>query len=403
MPRPSYPRMQLGIDRLLTGDVELPPASSVGMLTHSPAVVGGDPTRPSYVALHDAGVPITRLFSPEHGLAANAADGETVPNDTDYTTGLPIVSLYGDHLEPPPDSLADLDLLVIDLQDIGARSYTYTWTLWHALHAAARTQTPCLLLDRPNPITCDLDACEGPMLDPACATFLGRYPMPIRHSLTLGELARHWVDQKIIDASLAVLTMHGYDRGMSWQDTGLPWTPSSPAIRRPQTAWLYPALCFLEATTLSLGRGTPHPFEAVLGPSLNAEPLAEAINNTWGDLLKAQPIEATPDNSRQEGSRLSGVHLEVIDTDNWRPVSFGLWLLAEIMASHPDHFAWASYPTRAHPSGQDHLIRLLGVSDAVTRIEQAAALEAGPRRVILQQSTACPAWRETVSHACLYT
>ncbi|QDU71125.1 exo-beta-N-acetylmuramidase NamZ family protein [Mucisphaera calidilacus] len=380
----------LGIDRVLAGEVSLPGASSIGMLTHSPAVVGGRPDLPSYAALHEAGVPVVRLFSPEHGLAGVAADGQKVADGVDGLTGLPVVSLYGEVLEPTEASLAGLDLMVVDLQDVGSRFYTYAWALWHLLIAAGRAGLPCVLLDRPNPIGGVPGRCEGPLMTPECTTYLGRYGVPVRHGLTLGEMARLWVAEGAVDVGLGVIPMSGWERSMLWSETGLPWVAPSPALRRAASALLYPGLCFFEATNVGVGRGTERSFECVSAAWLDAGAAADAVMATWGVTVQAEAVA--------EGV----VVLTVVDEAAFEPVCFGLWLLCEIRRGH-DAFAWATYPTNAHPSGEDHLVRLLGRADALELILNACALIGSERQVFLRESTRLAGWADRVTPVLLYT
>lgn len=391
--RQAPARVQLGIDRVLSGDVSLPTASSIGMLTHSPAVTGTDPSLCSYVALYEAGVPVRRLFSPEHGLLAVAADGASVADGMDATTGLPIVSLYGEVLEPTAESLEGLDLILIDLQDVGSRFYTYMWAMWHTLVAAGRANVPCLILDRPNPTGGVLEHCEGPVLAPECSTYLGRYRIPVRHGLTLGEMARLWVVEKAIEVSVEVVEMSCWDRSMMWHQTGLQWVPTSPAMQNQESTLVYPGLCFFEATNVSVGRGTEASFESVLSTWIKAEPLREAILEVWGVELDVEVMKL---------GDVQGVRFRVLNEAEFRPVCFGLWLLGEIKRCSPE-FSWMEYPTNAHPSGQDHLVRLLGRADAVELIEKAGALAGEERRLFLRESTACESWGDRISNCLIYS
>ena len=188
--------MRFGLDRLCAEPSLAAGAKRVGLVTNDAARLASDPTRRSRDALRevlrDAGIALVRLFGPEHGLSGAAADGTPVPDEIDPLTGIPVVSLYGARMRPTPESLRDLDVVLVDMPDVGARFYTYTWTLYHVMAACAEASVPLIVLDRPNPLGGDLTAAEGPVLDMAYRSFIGEDTIPIRHQLTLGELARLW-------------------------------------------------------------------------------------------------------------------------------------------------------------------------------------------------------------------
>jgi uncharacterized protein YbbC (DUF1343 family) len=360
--------VRLGVDRLLhsgtSGLASYGQAPRLGLLTHDGARVGLGGTRgqraTSRAALLDAGFNLVRLFSPEHGITANAPDGRPVEDGTDPTTGLPVVSLYGPDLRPASKHLADLDLLLVDVQDVGARFYTYVWTVSYLLEAAEDAGVPVLILDRPNPIGGNLDLAEGPVLDHGQANFLGRWPVPVRHSLTLGEMAKLLCSEMELGTALDVLPMEGWARGMLWKDTGLAFHPPSPGIPTLEAPLLYPALAFLEATSVQVGRGTHRAFQWFGAPWMDAPAIASSVGAMAGPDLKAR-AEMLVGAGGVGGC--PGVAMEVTDPASFRPVSLGLRLLAFLSTFHPHQFRWADYPTAANPSGRDHLPRLLGRRD----------------------------------------
>lgn len=248
----------------------------VGLVTHRAAVTGeGVPGRR---ALLERGARIVRLFSPEHGLESAAREGVPVADATDALTGLPVISLFGGRRQPIPEDLEGLEGLVVDLQDVGARCYTYLSTMILVMEAATAARLPVWVLDRPNPITGQ--HAEGICRRPGFESFVGHLPIPMRHGLTFGELAS-WARPPGLD--LHVVTMQGWRRGMWWDCTGLPWVRPSPAIPDADTALAYPGTVLLEGTDWSDGRGTPHPFVVVAGPE-------NPIEIGWEDRDRFRPV-----------------------------------------------------------------------------------------------------------------
>ena len=277
-PRRSAFSMGYGIDQIVQGACELPRLGRYGLLTNDAAVTASDSTMRSREALLRAGINLVRLFSPEHGLSAAEPDGAPVPHGRDLLTELEVISLYGRQTGPTPSTLSDLDGMLIDLPDIGTRSYTFIWTMSVMLEACAEAKLPLWILDRPNPIGGDLGMAEGPLLDEAsCSSFLGRFAIPIRHSLTMGELARLWNYERGLKAELCIIPATGWRRTDHHPQTGLPFAPPSPGIPSYISALLYPALCFFEATNLSVGRGTTIPFQQIGAPWLDVARLQKEL------------------------------------------------------------------------------------------------------------------------------
>ncbi|MGH7912674.1 MAG: exo-beta-N-acetylmuramidase NamZ family protein [Candidatus Dormibacteraceae bacterium] len=269
-------RVATGLDVALES---LPWGSApIGLLTHGAARTGDG--RPGRVAMQEAGAQVRRLFSPEHGLEAAELDGVAVGDGVDAPTGLPVVSLYGDRRRPRPEDLADLEGIVVDLQDVGARCYTYQSTMLLALRAAAQAGLPAWVLDRPNPITGR--HAEGVVRQAEAASFVGLLPIPMRHGLTFRELAT-WACPPGLE--LSVVRLRGWAREMWWDQTGLVWTPPSPAIPDPDTALAYPGTVLLEGTTWATGRGTAAPFRVVAGPD-------QPISVSWEVRDTYRPVAA---------------------------------------------------------------------------------------------------------------
>jgi uncharacterized protein YbbC (DUF1343 family) len=389
--------VRFGIDGLLAAPD--PPRGSLGLVTNDSARPARDPWTPGRLALLRAGFPLARLFTPEHGLGADLPDGAPVAHGADPLTGLPVTSLYGENVRPTPEALAGLEAVLFDLPDVGARFYTYIWTLFHVMEACAEAGVPLVVLDRPNPLGGNLEAAEGPILDVAAfPSFLGRAPIPIRHSLTPGELARLWREEWNLDLDLRVVPCQGWRRSMHWPDTGLPFIPTSPSMPSYESALLYPGLCLLEATNLSVGRGTHGPFQQVGAPWFEAEKTTRTINGLNLPGLRAEPCAFTPALDPYAGKPCPGICLRTADPKSLRPVAFGLHLVGVVIRTHGEEFCWAPYPTAANPSGEGHFERLVG------RAGIREALEVSPPNIAerIAAWTSATMWRERVGDILLY-
>lgn len=389
--------IQFGIDRLLASPELV--TGRVGLVTNDAARTARDSELHSRVALQRAGLNLVRLFSPEHGIAASAADGAAVADEVDPLTGLPVVSLYGERMRPPRESLADLDAVLFDIPDIGARFYTYIWTLSHVLEACAEAGVPLIVLDRPNPLSGDLAAAEGPMLDvEKFSSFIGRAAIPIRHSLTVGELAQLWNAEWNLNAKLEVIRCEGWQRAMHWPDTGLPFVQTSPAITNYEAALLYPGICLFEGTNLSVGRGTTLSFQAIGAPWLRAEETAQNFNRLAPAGVTARVYNFRPAISPHAGESCTAVRLVVNDSKKFRPVAAGLLLLATVLELHRDHFQWTKYPTAANPGGEGHFERLIGRRGIREALEQGVA----EVRPLVPDWTRATGWGERADAMLLY-
>lgn len=358
--------IRFGVDRLLQEQLGDLHGLRVGLVTNNVATTAQSPRplTPTRLALQRAGVNLTKLFAPEHGLGANAADGAHIANETDDLTGLPVYSLYGATYRPTPAMLADLDLLLFDIPDVGVRFYTYIWTLSYVMEACAAGRLPLWVLDRPNPLGGELAAAEGPSLDEASvASFVGRWSMPVRHSLTIGELARLWNAERRLGVDLTVVPCDGWARTQLWSATGLPFVPTSPSMPTFEAALVYPGTCFFEGTNLSEGRGTTTPFRVIGAPWLQAQAVVDQFNAQTHPGVAARAVQFTPMNSKYSGELCQGVMLHVLDAPPLRPVKAGLQLLATIIALHPQDFTWLPYPTAANGPGYGHFDLLIGRLD----------------------------------------
>ncbi len=313
----------------------------IGLLAHQASTTRG--YAHAAELLNDLrGVTLVRLFAPEHGLWGAAQDHAGIATTPDPATGLRVWSLYGARRAPAPRMLAGLDSLVVDLQDVGARYYTFAWTMALAMRACARAGVRVTVLDRPNPL--GGEAVEGNLPDPRFASFVGLYPLPVRHGLTIGELARHVNLEHGLGCDLTVVPMRGWRRPMLWEDTGLPWVAPSPNMPTPDTARVYPGGCLIEGTNLSEGRGTTRPFELIGAPYLDAHRYAMALDTLGLPGVHFRPARFVPTFQKWAGRLCGGVQVHVTDRGRFRPVLTGL---AEIVVARrlaPRAFRWRQPP-----------------------------------------------------------
>ncbi|HEX7705960.1 MAG TPA: DUF1343 domain-containing protein [Thermoanaerobaculia bacterium] len=288
---------------------------------------------------------LTTLFGPEHGIWGEAQDMAHVDHSIDPLSGLPVHSLYGANesdLAPSREALKNLDALVIDLQDIGSRYYTFIYTMALCMREAAPLGLEVIVLDRPNPI--DGIHLEGNIREDRYSSFVGLFPLPTRHGMTAGELAqwfaRYYKDVHQLDCRLTVVPMKGWRRSMWWGDTGLPWVIPSPNMPTVYTATVYPGMCLVEGTNLSEGRGTTHPFEFFGAPWLNPFKLAENLNRLDLPGIRFRPHYFMPTFHKHANKVCGGVELHVTDRSIFEPYRTGLWCLAVARSMDPEQFQW---------------------------------------------------------------
>ena len=312
----------------------------VGLLTN-PSAVDGQLNSTLDILRSADGVKLNALFSPEHGIAAAVADGEHVGSGRDERTRLPLFSLYGEMLRPTRNMLSDLDVIVCDIQDIGVRYYTFTWTITHVLEAAGEYGVEVLILDRPNPLGGKVD---GAPLEAGLTSLVGRVPVPTQPGMTLGELARLFNAQwNPTPAELSVIACEGYRHGMSWAETGLPFVPPSPNMPHLVTAQHYPGTCLVEGTTLSEGRGTPLPFEIVGAPGIDGHALAAELNAQGWAGIRFRSHYFQPAANKHAGVMCGGVQAHNIDASAYQPIRVWLGVLQilcrlGVMEWKPDRF-----------------------------------------------------------------
>ena len=358
----------LGFTRLLaSGRLR---GQRVGIVSN-PASVDGAFTHVVDALIGAPGVTLGAIFGPQHGFRSDVQDNmiETAHAE-DAERRVPVYSLYSDTREPTPEMLAGLDVLVIDLQDIGARIYTYVYTMANCLRAGARLGLPIIVCDRPNPI--GGVAVEGPMLDPAYASFVGQFPIPMRHGMTIGELARLFNDHFGIGARLEVITLEGWSRDRYGDEAGAPWVMPSPNIPTLETAVVYPGTVLLEGTMASEGRGTTRPFELVGAPWVGAERLAADLNGRALPGVHFRAAVFEPTFQKHARTTCGGCQIHVTDRRAFRPVVTGVALIEAIRAQDPAAFGWRPPPYEYEHDKQP--IDILAGSPALRE-----ALESGAR------------------------
>jgi uncharacterized protein YbbC (DUF1343 family) len=374
----AAPEVRPGIEVLLTDSLHLVRGRRVGLVTNHTGVAwrgwdadgatGGDP--PSRVSAIDLlarapGVELAALFGPEHGIRGDAAEGVAVESGTDPGTGVPIHSLYGPTRRPSPEVLRGLDVLVFDMQDVGARYYTYVSTMAYAMEAAGEEGLPFVVLDRPNPVRGDV--VQGNVLDPAFATFVGLHPVPMRHGMTVGELARLYVGAFGLDVELHVVPVEGWNRSMAWPETGLPWIPPSPNLPSVASALAYPGTCLFEGTNLSVGRGTDAAFQQVGAPWLDGEGLARALEGYAFEGVRFEAVRFTPEaptDGKHGGTEVSGVRLVPESTDYDAPRA-AVAMLVEARRAAGERWRW----------NEAHFDRLAGTDRLRLGIESGVGVE----------------------------
>jgi uncharacterized protein YbbC (DUF1343 family) len=286
---------------------------------------------------------LASIFGPQHGFRSDVQENmiET-GHSADDILKVPVYSLYSETREPTGDMLRDVDILLIDLQDVGTRIYTYIYTMANCLIAARKHGVKVIVCDRPNPI--GGIAVEGPMLQPGFESFVGQYPIPMRHGMTIGELARLFNDHFGIGADLQVVTMAGWRRELYHDETGVPWVMPSPNIPTLDSAIIYPGTVLFEGTNLSEGRGTTRPFELVGTPAVSAERVADAMNRQGLPGVFFRPAVFEPTFHKHARQSCGGCQVHVLDREAFRPVMTGVALIGALRAAAPDRFRWRDPP-----------------------------------------------------------
>lgn len=340
--QPQMDTVRTGAEKLIDNNLDELHEMRVGLVMNPTSRIGQTHMLDTLLSRD---VNVTALFAPEHGFRGEAGAGELIEDGVDQETGLPVFSLYGETRKPTGEMLDEVDILLFDMQDVGARFYTYNATLGLVIEAAAEYGVPVWVLDRPNPIGGNY--ISGWILEPEFESFVGMYPIPVAHGLTLGELGNMMIGERWIDfetePGYRVIEMEGWSRNMQWPDTGLEWFPPSPNLPTFEHAFVYLGTCFIEGTSMSEGRGTEDPF-LILGSPGTVFDQAD-LDRLQGDLtgIQIEMTQFTPrsipgkaPNPKHEGEECTGVRLRVTDYDALQPVEAGLKIMAFLMNHSPD-------------------------------------------------------------------
>ena len=363
-------------------------------LVCNPASVDARLAHASDLVFHAPGVTLAALFGPQHGFRADLQDNMIEsPHAADALRRVPVYSLYSETREPTTEMLRGLDGLVIDLQDVGARIYTFVYTMANCLRAAARHRIPVLVCDRPNPI--GGVAVEGPMLEPGFESFVGLFPIPMRHGMTIGELAVLFNTHFGIGADLQVVQMDGWSRGMYFDETGLPWVMPSPNMPTLETAIVYPGAVLFEGTQLSEGRGTTRPFELLGAPWIDAEPFCAELNALGLAGVHYRPVIFEPTFHKHAREACGGCQIHVTDRRVFRPVLASAAVMAAFHRANPGRFAWRQPPYEyehdkmpidilaGSPALREHIEAGIGAREIAASWEPAVAAFSPMRRACL--------------------
>ncbi|ASN07317.1 exo-beta-N-acetylmuramidase NamZ family protein [Virgibacillus necropolis] len=361
-------KFQLGVEVLLDEQKDLLEGQRVGLITNP---TGVDQELNSIVDLlhNDPDINLTALYGPEHGVRGSAQAGEYVDYYIDKNTGLPVFSLYGETRKPTPEMLENVDVLVFDIQDVGTRFYTYIYTMAYAMEAAQENNIPFIVLDRPNPLSGT--KVEGPVLDPEYASFVGKYPIPLRHGMTVGELAKFFNTEFNIGADLTVVEMDGWKRNMHYDDTPLEFVMPSPNMPTPETAMVYPGAALIEGTNVSEGRGTTKPFELIGAPFINSTELATTLNDLNLPGVAFRAASFTPAFSKHSGTLSHGIQIHVTKKEAFHPIETGLHIVKTIHDLYPEDFAFRA----ENSSGVSFFDNLIGNGWIREAIENGESVE----------------------------
>jgi uncharacterized protein YbbC (DUF1343 family) len=391
------PALRTGAEVLAESGFERLRGLRVGLIANHTTRVGDRHLSDLLAEARD--VELAALFGPEHGIRGDTDDGVGVGDTLDAATGVPVYSLYGQRRSPPPGVLDSLDVLVFDIQDVGARFYTFISTMGHSMQAAAAAGVPFVVLDRPNPL--GGDQVDGFVLEPGHESFVGLYPIPVQHGMTVGELAlmirgEGWLPG-LDSLDLDIVRMEGWARDRLWPDLGREWIPTSPNIPSFEAALVYPGTCFIEGTTASEGRGTETPFLLIGAPWLDAARAASLLADAGLPGVEFHPTRFTPvsipgkdTHPKHENVEIAGIHIGVTDPRAVRPLAVGIHLLSAFATDPgaPDDFIRATGLARL--SGSERLASFLAAGtdpDSVIASwsDEVAAFELARRPYLLYE------------------
>lgn len=364
--------VKLGIDVFFEKDMAELRGKRIGLLTNQ---TGANANLISTIRLFHAHpeLQLTALFAPEHGLLRNAKEGEKFIDTIHRSTGIPVFSLYGQSKKPTDAMMEQVDVVVFDIQDSGARYYTYIYTMAYMMEACARTGKKMIVLDRPNPIGGEM--IEGNLVHADFTSFVGRYPIPNRHGMTVGELALYFNEEFHIECDLEVVGMEGWKRGLFQTENGLPWIPPSPNTTSLDMMLLYPGTCLVEGINLSEGRGTTQPFEIIGAPFIDGEKLQDNVNALGLEGVRARALAFTPTYQKYSGQHCEGIQLHIMDRRTFKPVESVVHVLAVIVRMYDEKVEFLEYGSLRHPmfdllAGNSALRHGLQKGDVRTYLEQ---------------------------------
>ena len=363
-------KVRLGSERLLAGGTLK--KKRVGIVSN-PASVGAGFQHVVRAIANAPDVTLAAIFGPQHGYRADVQDNmiET-GHANDPTRGVPVYSLYSETREPTAEMLQGLDVLVIDLQDVGSRIYTFVYTMANCLRACSRYGVPVIVTDRPNPI--GGDRIDGPVLVEGFESFVGQFPIPMRHGMTIGELARFFNEGCGIGAELTVVPMDNWRRGMYYEDTGLPWVMPSPNMPTVEAAVVFPGTVLFEGTNVSEGRGTTRPFELIGAPWVDAEALSERLAAYKLPGVHFRPVVFEPTFQKHAKHACGGCQIHVLNRDEFPTVRAAVAVLVEIRAQNSEKFQWKQPPYEYELTKLPFDI-LAGSSELRTQIESAVPVD----------------------------
>lgn len=373
-PAAPAPPIRLGIDVLLDSRADLIAGKRVGLITNPSGVDGALRLTADRLA-EDGRFQLVQLYGPEHGIRGDAPADAKIANSVDPVTGVPVESLYGERKRPSKESLARLDVLLFDIQDVGSRTYTYIATLGEAMRAAADAGVKVIVLDRPNPL--GGLRFEGPIREEAHASFVGWGPLPLTHGMTVGEVARFYAERLDIGCELEVVRMEGWTRAMTWSDTGLAWTQTSPHIPHFSSAALYVATGMVGGVSQNVceGVGTPLPFELIAADFFDARALAASLNAAGLPGLRFAPIAVQPFYGKFEKQALRGVRLVLDDPAALRPVRTALTILVTLERLYPGRVQFQEGRTFNIHWGTPKVLELVRAGKSTAEIEASWARE----------------------------
>lgn len=381
---PMPAQVRLGLEVLLADSAHVLRGQRVGLITNHTGRDGSG-RRNIDLLFGAAGIRLVALYGPEHGIAGVVRGGDKIGSGRDSVTGLPVYSLYGDTRVPTPEMLADVDVLLYDIQDIGSRTYTYVWTMALAAEATSKLGKRFIVLDRPNPIRAD--RVEGGVLELPFRSFVGQYDVALRYGLTPGELLRYLAGTGRITAQVGVIPMAGYARSQWYSQTGLPWINTSPNIRDEEAALLYPGTVLFEATNLSEGRGTDAPLKQVGAAWLtDARAIAEELNRRGVPGIRFEAGSAAVSTGEKfSGQTIPILRLRVTDRDRAEPVTAAVLLMRAIFTRHRSDWSWRE-------RGIERLAGTAQLRSAVESGEVQALLDRWKREAAAFKDSTRPFW-----------